>query len=152
LVSDRHEDLARLIRDLGDRGLYIDVLTDLGVRLRLLHAHREPIPAVTDYDVLMIGGTPDASYRRAEFPYLSAVYDVICQAVRVVEVLSVLDECTRERPALGAERSMRSEENLEALDDLLMGCGIPEHMRIKNSPDIAVGNPRATSSYSKCVS
>ena len=65
-----------------DLGLYIDVLTDLGVRLRLVHAYREPIPADTDYDVLMIGGTPDASYRRAEFPYLSAVHDVTCRAGR----------------------------------------------------------------------
>jgi GMP synthase (glutamine-hydrolysing) len=63
-------------------GFYIDVLTDLGVRHDIVHAYREPIPAMTDYDLLMVGGTPDAAYHRAEFPYLSAVYDVICRAVR----------------------------------------------------------------------
>ena len=65
-----------------DLGLYIDVLAGLGVRHDIVHAYREPIPAVTDYDVLMIGGTPDAAYRRAEFSYLNVAYDVICQAVR----------------------------------------------------------------------
>ena len=43
-----------------DLGLYNDVPTDLGVRHDYVRAYREPIPAVTDYDVLMIGGTPDA--------------------------------------------------------------------------------------------
>ncbi len=65
-----------------DLGLYIDVLAELGVHHQVVHAYREPFPAVTDYDVLMIGGTPDAAYRQEEFPYLNAVYNVICQAVR----------------------------------------------------------------------
>jgi hypothetical protein len=53
--------------------------------LRLVHAHREPIPAITDYELLMIGGTPDAAYRLAKFPYLTVVHDVICRAVRADE-------------------------------------------------------------------
>ena len=47
-----------------DLGRYIDVLAGIGVRHDILHAYREPIPAVTDYDVLTIGGTPDAAYRQ----------------------------------------------------------------------------------------
>ena len=49
-----------------DLGLYIDVLADLGVRHDIVQACRELIPPVKDYGVLMIGGTPDAAYWRAE--------------------------------------------------------------------------------------
>lgn len=49
-----------------DLGLYIDVLTDLSVLHDIVHVYREPIPAGTDYDLLMIGGTPNAAYRRAD--------------------------------------------------------------------------------------
>lgn len=50
-----------------DLGLYVDVLTELGLRHHVVRAYREPIPAGMDYDILMIGGMPDAArgYARA---------------------------------------------------------------------------------------
>jgi transposase InsO family protein len=55
---------------------------------------------------------------------------------RAVKVLSVIDEYTRECLALRAERSMRSEEVLEVLDDLFVRRGIPEHIRSDNGPEM----------------
>ena len=50
--------------------------------------------------------------------------------------MSVIDEYTRECLALRAERSLRSEEVLEVLDDLFMRRGIPEHIRSDNGPEL----------------
>jgi putative transposase len=55
---------------------------------------------------------------------------------RVVKILTVIDEYTRECLALRAERSMKSEEVLEVLDDLFMRRGIPEHVRSDNGPEL----------------
>ena len=55
---------------------------------------------------------------------------------RPVKILTVIDEYTRECLALRAERSMRSEEVLEVLDDLFMRRGIPEHIRSDNGPEM----------------
>ena len=55
---------------------------------------------------------------------------------RAVKVLSVIDEYTRECLALRAERSLKSEEVLEVLDDLFMRRGIPEHVRSDNGPEL----------------
>jgi transposase InsO family protein len=53
-----------------------------------------------------------------------------------VKILTVIDEYTRECLALRAERSMRSEEVLEVLDDLFVLRGIPEHIRSDNGPEM----------------
>jgi putative transposase len=55
---------------------------------------------------------------------------------RAVKIMTVIDEYTRECLALRAERSMKSEDVLEVLDDLFMRRGIPEHMRSDNGPEM----------------
>jgi putative transposase len=55
---------------------------------------------------------------------------------RALKILTVIDEYTRECLALRAERSMRSEEVLEVLDDLFVRRGIPEHIRSDNGPEM----------------
>ena len=55
---------------------------------------------------------------------------------RAVKIMTVIDEHTRECLALRAERSIRSEDVLEVLDDLFMRRGIPEHMRSDNGPEM----------------
>lgn len=54
---------------------------------------------------------------------------------RVVRILSVIDEFTRECLALKASRSLTSEDVLECLDDLFVRRGIPEHIRSDNGPE-----------------
>jgi putative transposase len=55
---------------------------------------------------------------------------------RALKILTAIDEYTRECLALRAERSMRSEEVLEVLDDLFVRRGIPEHIRSDNGPEM----------------
>jgi putative transposase len=55
---------------------------------------------------------------------------------RVVKIITVIDEYTRECLALRAERSLKSEDVLEVLDDLFMRRGIPEHMRSDNGSEM----------------
>jgi transposase InsO family protein len=55
---------------------------------------------------------------------------------RVVKILTVIDEYTRECLALRGERSLKSGEVLEVLDDLFMRRGIPEHIRSDNGPEL----------------
>jgi len=55
---------------------------------------------------------------------------------RAVKIMTVIDEYTRECLALRAERSMRSEEVLEVLDDLFIRRGIPEHLRSDNGSEM----------------
>jgi len=55
---------------------------------------------------------------------------------RAVKIMTVIDEYTRECLALRAERSMKSKEVLEVLDDLFIRRGIPEHVRSGNGPEV----------------
>ncbi len=62
---------------------------------------------------------------------------------RAVKILTVIDEYTRECLALRAERSMRSEEVLEVLDDLFIRRGVPEHIRSDNGPEMTAAVVRS---------
>jgi putative transposase len=55
---------------------------------------------------------------------------------RAVKILTVIDEYTRECLALRGERSLKSGEVLEVLDDLFIRRGIPEHIRSDNGPEL----------------
>jgi putative transposase len=55
---------------------------------------------------------------------------------RAVKILTVIDEYTRECLALRGERSLKSEDVLEVLDDLFLRRGIPEHIRSDNGSEL----------------
>ena len=54
---------------------------------------------------------------------------------RPVRLLAVINEYTRECLAIRAGRSIRSSDVIETLAELLMGKGIPEHIRSGNGPE-----------------
>jgi transposase InsO family protein len=54
---------------------------------------------------------------------------------RGLKILSVVDEYTRECLALRPERSLRSGDVLDTLNDLFLRRGIPEHVRSDNGPE-----------------
>ena len=54
---------------------------------------------------------------------------------RAVKILSIVDEYTRECLALKAARSLKSADVLEALDELFVLRGIPDHIRSDNGPE-----------------
>ena len=56
---------------------------------------------------------------------------------RPLKILTVIDEYTRECLALRVERSMRSEQVLETLAELMVYRGVPENIRSDNGPEFA---------------
>jgi len=54
---------------------------------------------------------------------------------RKLRMLTVIDEYTRECLAIKVERRLRSDEVLDALTDLLVRHGPPEHIRSDNGPE-----------------
>lgn len=54
---------------------------------------------------------------------------------RAIKTLSVIDEHTRECLALRSERSLKSGDVLDTLNDLFLQRGVPEHIRSDNGPE-----------------
>ena len=52
-----------------------------------------------------------------------------------MQLLTVIDEYTRECLAIRAGRSIRSSEVIETLADLMTGKGVPEHIHSDNGPE-----------------
>ena len=54
---------------------------------------------------------------------------------RTLRMLTLIDEYTRECLAIRVERRLGSHEVIEALADVMLFCGIPEHIRSDNGPE-----------------
>ena len=54
---------------------------------------------------------------------------------RAVRLLTVIDEYTRECLAIRADRHIRSVDVIEALTELMVTRGVPEHIRSDNGPE-----------------
>jgi transposase InsO family protein len=54
---------------------------------------------------------------------------------RAIKILSVIDEYTRECLALRPERSLKSGDVLDTINELFLRHGIPEHIRSDNGPE-----------------
>jgi GMP synthase-like glutamine amidotransferase len=52
------------------------------VAYEVVRAYKENPPRISPYGVVIIGGTPDAVYRRDEHPYLRGVYELLESALR----------------------------------------------------------------------
>lgn len=63
-------------------GLYEQYLSTTGIAYDLVRAYEEQPPALDQYDSIIVGGTPDPVYRRAEYGYLNSVYDLLVRAVQ----------------------------------------------------------------------
>lgn len=50
-------------------------------------------------------------------------------------MFAVIDDFTRERPAIEVERRLRSDDVLHCLARLFAECGPPDHIRSDNGPD-----------------
>jgi putative transposase len=54
---------------------------------------------------------------------------------RAFRMLNVIDEYTRECPAIDVARKLKSDDVLERLSDLFVRRGVPEHIRSDNGPE-----------------
>jgi putative transposase len=54
---------------------------------------------------------------------------------RSIRIMTIIDEYTRECLALKTERSIKSEDVLEVLDDLFIRRGVPDHIRSDNGSE-----------------
>ena len=63
------------------------------------------------------------------------IVQVRLHAGRVVRLLTVMDEYTRECLANRVDRSIRSADVIEALAELMMIRGVPDHIRSDNGPE-----------------
>ena len=54
---------------------------------------------------------------------------------RAVQLLTVIDEYTRECPAIRAAGRMRSDDVIHLLTELFVINGTPEHLRSDNGPE-----------------
>jgi putative transposase len=54
---------------------------------------------------------------------------------RLLRILSLLDEYTRECLALRVARRLNSRDVIETLSDVMLWRGIPEHLRSDNGPE-----------------
>jgi GMP synthase-like glutamine amidotransferase len=64
-------------------GVYEEYFAERKVGYDVVHAYRESIPSLQSYDVVLIGGTPDAVYHRDEFAYLTSVYEALRPAIEL---------------------------------------------------------------------
>ena len=62
-------------------GLYERYLADSGITYDVVHTYRESPPAPANYDMIIIGGTPDSVYNRCDLPYLTQVYNTLATAL-----------------------------------------------------------------------
>ena len=73
-------------------------------------------------------------------------YDFVRDRTRdgkVLRMLAVVDEFTRECLAIRVERRLGSEEVLEVLAELFVARGAPAHIRSDNGPEFVAGAVRA---------
>ena len=73
-------------------------------------------------------------------------YDFVQDRTRdgkVLRMLAVVDEFTRECLAIRVERRLGSEEVLEVLAELFVARGAPAHIRSDNGPEFVAGAVRA---------
>ncbi|MDP6072838.1 MAG: transposase family protein [SAR202 cluster bacterium] len=54
---------------------------------------------------------------------------------RVVGLLIVIGEYTRECPAIRADREIKSSDVIETLTELMAARGVPDHIRSDNRPE-----------------
>ena len=54
---------------------------------------------------------------------------------RTLRLLTLIDEYTRECLAIQVERRMGSQQVIETLSEVMLGRGIPEHIRSDNGPE-----------------
>jgi transposase InsO family protein len=55
---------------------------------------------------------------------------------RPIKILTILDEYTRECPAIVVERRLNSDDVLHCLTDLFIKHGAPDHIRSDNGPEL----------------
>ena len=75
---------------------------------------------------------------RPEWPGHVWAYDFVqirTHDGRVVRLLTVMDEYSRECLAIRADRRIRSADVIETLADLMMTRGVPDHIRSDNGPE-----------------
>jgi putative transposase len=83
---------------------------------------------------------------RPERPNHVWAYDFVQDRTRdgkVLRMLLVVDEFSRECLAIRVERRLTSDEVLEVLAELLMARGVPEHIRSDDGPEFAATAVRA---------
>jgi putative transposase len=65
-------------------------------------------------------------------------YDFIFDCTRdgkVIKILTVIDEFSRECLALKVERKLKSEDVIDVLNELFLARGVPQHIRSDNGPE-----------------
>ena len=83
---------------------------------------------------------------RPERPNQVWAYDFVQDRThdgKVLRMLVVVDEFTRECLAIRVERRLGSDEVLEVLAGLFVARGVPEHIRSDNGPEFVAGAVRA---------
>jgi len=68
--------------EIEDLGIYEQYFIENNISLDIVHSYQERLPSNTNYDALIIGGTPDSAYHRTKHPYLKDVYQFITKAVK----------------------------------------------------------------------
>lgn len=62
-------------------GFYEYYLRENNISLDIVQSFQEPLPSFTNYDFLIIGGTPDSAYNKHNYPYLNNVFKYMTEAV-----------------------------------------------------------------------
>jgi transposase InsO family protein len=80
--------------------------------------------------------------RKADYPNHVWTYDFMSDQTedgRSLKVLTVLDEFTRESPAIEVGRSIKSKDVIAILEYLFMVRGVPKYIRSDNGPEFIAG-------------
>ncbi len=84
-------------------------------------------------------GDPDAKHLRAERPNqlwaMDYQYDQTADG-RMLRLLNIVDEFTREALAMHVDRSITAEQTVSVLEDLVAARGAPENLRCDNGPEL----------------
>jgi len=84
------------------------------------------------------GSDNSCSVKKAEFINHVWTYDFMSDQTedgRKVKLLTILDEFTRESPAIEVERSIRAKDVIATLEYLFMVRGVPGYIRSDNGPE-----------------
>lgn len=63
-------------------GIYEQYFFENNISIKTVHTYQEQLPLNTNYDFLIIGGTPDSALHKDKYPYLKDVYQYITKAVK----------------------------------------------------------------------
>jgi GMP synthase (glutamine-hydrolysing) len=63
-------------------GFYEDYLRETNISLDIVQPYKELLPSFTNYDFLIIGGTPDSAYNKHNYPYLNEVFQYMVEAIK----------------------------------------------------------------------